>query len=363
MTHNDDFIAQLEDYFEAFDGATPLPDRVRDAIRAELPSARQVRPRTGLLRFSTMLSNVPAGARLGVAAAAVVLAAVLGAAVLNTNGSRVGGPGAAPTPSPSSLSAPSTGSSATSLPSPSVTESGSAEPLTLTAAPIAACDSTDVGPTTCVAAGTYQLNNWPGPNTWPVRITIQLPAGWFDWDAAAGMDAALVDGGPEARGGSGWGVLFATVGDVSRDPCDLAKGVIPAAQVNTPQKLAAAMAAWPKFTATSPQPVKVDGRNGLKLQLSSTAPSACNASGTLWRTTSGGAMNVYPMIASGARDPGTFEIVDTGNGLLVIRTTDFAQTTPTELEAGVAANPTRHSGDLAELHAILDSIRFTTLPG
>ena len=105
MSHNDDFIGQLEDYLEAFDGVTPLPDRVRDAIRAELPSARQVQPRPGLMRVFTMLSNASAGARLGLAAAAVVVAVVLGAAFLNNN-QRGGVVGGAPSPTPTATPAP-----------------------------------------------------------------------------------------------------------------------------------------------------------------------------------------------------------------------------------------------------------------
>ena len=85
MSHDDRFIGQLEDYLEEFDGVTPLPDRVRDAIRAELPSARQVRPKPGLRRMFTMLSFASAGARVGLAAAAIIVAVVLGAAFLYSN--------------------------------------------------------------------------------------------------------------------------------------------------------------------------------------------------------------------------------------------------------------------------------------
>ena len=59
----------------------------------------------------------------------------------------------------------------------------------------------------------------------------------------------------------------------------------------------------------------------------------------------------------------TVEIVDTGNGLLVIRSTDFPQTTSFEVDTnGLSPNPTAHAGDQADLHAILDSIRLTALP-
>ena len=65
------------------------------------------------------------------------------------------------------------------------------------------------------------------------------------------------------------------------------------------------------------------------------------------------------MIGYGNSAPGTYEIVDTGHGLLVIRTTDFPQTSPNELSSGVAADPTRHAADQVALHAILDSIRLS----
>jgi hypothetical protein len=360
MSHSDDFIGQLEDYLETFDGTTPLPDRVRGAIRAELPSARQVQPRTGPMRVFTMLSNASAGARVALAAAAVVVAVVLGAAFLNNNqrGANVGAPD---TPAPTVTTSP------TIVPTQPATSapSSAAAPPTLKYATLAPCNAADTQANTCVSPGTYQLNNWPGSNTWPVMVTIDVPAGWFEWDADAGFDGVLVvDGDPNAAA-SGWGIMFTTVGDVSRDPCDPRKGTIPAAQVSTPQKLAAVMAAWPQFKATAPQPITVDGHSGLKLQLTSTGPDSCRDTGRIWRTTTGGTMNVYPMIGAPtttARAPGTFEIVATGNGLLVIRTTDFPQTSPTEISGGVAPDPTRHAADQTELHAIHDSIRLTALP-
>jgi len=298
-----------------------------------------------------MLSNAPGAARLGAVAAAVVVAAVLGVSLLSN---RAVGPGNGPTTTPPPI-APSASAA------PSASSAAAAGPLTLKGAPLAPCDDVDTAAATCVAAGTYQLNDWPGPQTWPVRVTFDVPAGWFDWDAGPGADAVLVDGGPEARGGSGWGALFATVGEVSKDPCDATKGVIPAAQVDTPQKLAAVMAAWPQFSATTPQAITVDGRPGLKLQLTSTDSAACGAGVKLWQTRSGWTMDGYPMVGAtpALRAPATFEIVDTGNGLLVIRASDFPQTSPNEISGGVAANATRHAADQVELHAILDSIRFT----
>ena len=336
MSHDDPFIGQLEDYLEEFDGATPLPERVRDAIRGELPSVRQVRPTSGPRKIFTTLSTGPTGARLGLATAAVALVAlVLSVAWVNNSRSELGvGAGATPTPAPTPA-------------------------LMLAQASPAPCDTSDTAKS-CLPAGTFQLTGSAGE--WPVTVTFDVPAGWFEWQAAPGFDGVLVDGGAANRTNSGWGAMFATVGDVSRDACDPTKGLIPAAQVDTPAKLAAAMAAWPGFTATTPQPITVDGHSGLKLQLTITDPSACSSSPPLWLTTFGGTVNGYPMVGNSTSAPGTYAIVDTGHGLLVIRTTDFPETSPNEIAAGIASNPTAHAADQVALHAILNSIRLSEPP-
>jgi len=351
MNSNDDFIAQLEDYLETFDGLTPLPGRVRDAIRAELPSVRQVQPRPDPLRVFTMLSNASAGARSGLAAAAVVAAVVLGAAYLNNNRS-AGVVGTVPTATPASTIAPSPAPASTPTSAPSAT----ADLPALRDGTHVACSATDTEKN-CLEPGTYQLTG--GPGLWPVTVTVDVPAGWFEWDAGAGWDAVLAG---EANVDSGWGVMFYTVGDVTRDPCDSTKGSIPAAQVDTPQRLAAAMAAWRTFKASTPQAITVDGHRGLKFQLTSTANRFCGDTGSAGHSSSGASVDVYPMITStgapGTQYVVTVEIVDTGNGLLVIRATDFPQTSPFELSGGLPNNPTRHAADQVKLHAILASIRL-----
>jgi hypothetical protein len=240
---------------------------------------------------------------------------------------------------------------ASAAPAPSAAPSVTSGISSLAQATYVACDPKDTGKS-CLAAGTYRLS---GGAAWPVTVTIDVPAGWFEWDPGwGGADAVLVQGGPEdGYSGTGWGIVFTTVADVSRDPCDSSKGVIPAAQVDTPKRLAAAMAEWPRFKTTATRPITVDGHTGLKFEMTSTAPTSCSSSGSLWRTTSGGLVDVYPMINdSGPSAPATFEIVDTGHGLVVMRSTDFPRTSPAELK-----------GKLAELDAILDSVRLTAQPG
>ncbi len=90
MRENDEFIGRVEDYLVDFDGATPLPGRVIDAIHAELPRTRQVKANLGFMRMplmrSTISSRSPRGfaalAKLGVTAAAVLAIGVVGLTVL-----------------------------------------------------------------------------------------------------------------------------------------------------------------------------------------------------------------------------------------------------------------------------------------
>jgi hypothetical protein len=234
-----------------------------------------------------------------------------------------------------------------------------------------ACDPADTGKS-CLAPGTYRLTG--GPDVWPVTVTIDLPAGWFEvqngelGSAGSGWDAVLVQSGSDTQySGTGWGVMFTTIGDVYRDPCDQSKGTIPAAQVDTPQKLAAAIAAWPKFTETAPHPITVDGHAGLELTLSrttngcGTTEPTTGALGTTWLSASNAVVDGYPF-AYGRKYATTVRIVDTGHGLLAIRAADFLTTSPYELELGLADTATRHAADQAKLQAILDSIRLTDWP-
>ena len=95
MTRNDDFIGQLEGYLDEYEGSTPLPDEVRDAIRAQLPSTQQRPAWWPVRRFPEMNSMM----KLGLAAAAVVVAALLGYNYLvapNIGGRGLGDPSSSP---------------------------------------------------------------------------------------------------------------------------------------------------------------------------------------------------------------------------------------------------------------------------
>jgi hypothetical protein len=342
MNRDDDFIGQLEDYLADVGGVSPLPDRVRDAIRAELPRTRQVRRVRGSGRMFDMVSRASTRARWGLAAAAVVAAVFLGAAILNNGGTGPGiGSAPAATPSPS--------------PSPSPTPR---PPTTLSGAPQAACNPAGGAPD-CLEAGTYSLSS---PD-WPGQVTLDVPAGWFQWRPAADYEGVLADGGPDALEGSGWGVMFTQVGLVSIDPCDRTLGNLDPARTSTVDGLVTAISSWPGFRATAPAPIEVDGFGGQMVELTSTRTSTECPTPVLWITPGSWYLDAYPIVnATATPHTSQLRIVDVDGTLLVIRTTDFPETSPYEEEQGVAPDPTRHTADQVELHEIVDSIRITVAP-
>lgn len=79
MTRHDDFTRQLEAYLDEYEGTTPLPTHVRQAVRAKLPRTKQVGPPSGWpTRYMTMTMNIPGPARFAILAAVVAAVSVLG---------------------------------------------------------------------------------------------------------------------------------------------------------------------------------------------------------------------------------------------------------------------------------------------
>ncbi len=216
------------------------------------------------------------------------------------------------------------------------------------------------GAPNCLAPGTYRLTG----DVWPGEITMEVPAGWFEWQPYTwddAFDGLLVDAGTD--NGSGWGLQFIGVGVVAKDPCDPAKGTYDRAETGTVDGLVAAMSRWPGFEATAPVPTVAGGYSGQLIELTSTLTVADCPYQSLWTIPQGLAVDGYPMVgARGPSRPGTFRIVDVNGTLLVLRTTDFPETSPNELSNGIPDDPTRHAADQVAMQQILDSIRITTAP-
>jgi hypothetical protein len=261
------------------------------------------------------------------------------------------------TPSPSSPTSGS-GAPAASPAAPAgsagsgrATPAASASILSLRVAPGAPCQPGGTGDS-CIAPGRYELDAGLVPGT----ATIDVPAGWFEWEPGGGSEGLLVDGGTDAPNGSGWGLLIMSIGRVSLDPCDSAKGSLRGTP--TVDEMLLTMASWPGFKATAPTSVTVGGMPGQLIQLTYVGkPSSCIAP-AVWTTSSATPIDGYPMVATPSR-PAKFVIMNVKGTLLAIRITDYLEPSPFEIEQGVAQNPTRHKADQPKLQAMLDSIRFT----
>src|SRR5688500_7485674 len=219
MTRNDDFIGHLEGYLDEYEGSTPLPHEVRDAIRAQLPSIHQ-RPVWWPVRRFPEMNNT---AKLALAAAAVVVAAFLGIRFL-LPGQNIGGPGP------------------TAIPTPT------ASPMSLEGANDAALD-----------AGTYVTTPFPGEST---RFTLTFPAGW-----RAFTDFAFIpngEGSSEAPDGMSFG--FFQVAGLYSDPC-FASGVPDVEAGTTVDDLAAAFVDQTAYEVTGPTDITLGGFAGKRIDL------------------------------------------------------------------------------------------------
>lgn len=348
MSDNDRFIGQLEDYLDAYDGDPPIPAHVRDAIRAALPGTRQVRSGRGPWRVITMFSNLSTPVRGGLVAATLVVVVALGATVVANSP----GTGGAPAPSAALSASPSASPARSPEPSPSA---GTTGPTPISMAKPAPCAEGGEG-NGCIAAGTYALNG----TTIPGQVVMTIPAGWFSYEPAAGAMALLVDSGPDAPGGSGWGPMLAGISEIRRDPCDPDAGVFADDEIDTPEEVAAAMATWPGFAVTEPVAITLAGAPGVQVDVSATGDLGACVDPATWSTDIGMWIDAYPMADpdAAARQPATFRILDVGGELLVVRTQATLAISPHEASQGVAPDPDRHAAHKVQQDAILASIQL-----
>jgi hypothetical protein len=333
MRENEGFIGQVEDYLVEFDGDTPLPGHVLDAIHAELPRTRQAKAGPGFMRMPPMLSTISSRAPLGIAAAAVVAVVVLGAVFINrdNNQAGIGGvPAASPTP----------------------VSSQSPEVRMLENANQVSCPGITDRPY-CVEPGTYQLGS---TDIWPAIVTFDVPENWWYYENVPGSAGVLVQT-EDNQNGSGWGIIFNTVDEVSKDPCDRSAGNFDSDEVDTAAELAAAIATWPGFETTEPTPISDLAYAGVSITVAS-APKHEDCSGSsLFTTASSAPIDAYPMVNGQDRSHATeFRIFETEQGLLVVGAMNFPETSPFEEDNGIPFDPERHAEHQVQMDAILDSI-------
>jgi hypothetical protein len=217
MTRTDDFMGQLETYLDEHEGSTPLPEDVRDAIRAELPLIQQ-RPAWWPRRRFLEMNNM---AKLGLAAAAVAVAAFLGFNYLAAP--NVGGPGP---DDPSSTPEPS--------PTPAARLNGQ-EPL-------------DPGRYIAGSAAAFD-------------VTVEVPSGWSasgDWVVIGPRDNAAPDG---------MAIRFYRVNNLAANPLSHSDGPIDPPLGPTVEDLVQALASHPDWETTPPTDITIDGYAGQLVEL------------------------------------------------------------------------------------------------
>lgn len=277
MTRDDDFIGQLEGYLEEYEGSTPLPNEVRDAIRAQLPSIQQ-RPAWWPGRRFPEMSNVM---KLTLAAAAMVVAAFLGFNYLVAP--NIGGPGIDdPTPTPTPV------------------------PVLF--------DEQDDGNE--LAPGTYLITEVE-----PFRITVTVPEGWQNVRV------------PGLVWGDGAVLGFWNLDNLYADPCTPASGLLDPTPGPTVDDLVAAFNRVPGVVLSTPTDVTVDGFAAKQADLRFEGSDSCTGEdAVLWPI--GTAGDAAPAPAPGEVERLWFVDVD-GHRLLIATTdtTDAADEVRAELDA------------------------------
>ena len=203
------------------EGEEQLHDQVYDAVRASIEHKRQ---RVVIGPWSTPTMN--RFLTFGLAAAAVVVAVLIGAQLLTSPGGGIGNP-----PSPSE--------EPTAEPTPEATEAPSATVVT----------NTDV----------------------PVQVTVSTASS--DWVPLPGNDAITKDDDgldpPDSVGAAflAWSWPAGAAFDVYGDPCEWST-TIPETPATTPDEIAAALAAQELSEPTAPVDVTVGGYQGKALTVS-----------------------------------------------------------------------------------------------
>jgi hypothetical protein len=329
---NEDFVQLLERYLDVYESLTPLPDEIRDNVRAALPRIKQTASRKGPSRYLRMTFNVPAAARYGLAAAAVIAAVLLGATFFGGGPiDNIGGERSQP---------------------PSSSPSGMATPRA-DATSLVDAESDDDGN---LPAGNYFLDH----DLLPGRIDFQVPSGWwYFYDATlpetSTAHAILVnslDSG--AANGSAWGLAFTVVDEVWVDPCDRTAGSMDRSVTQSVDALVEAFSSWSEFPVTSVQDVTVGGFAGKRVEITRAEGTTCVGGPNLFETPTG--YLFQPIFPSTAPIVNQLILLDVNGSLLTVWTTDYPARNEFEVGGGASLDPQAHVEDQVELHQILDSI-------
>lgn len=280
MTRSDDFISQLESYLDEHEGSTPLPNDIRNAIRAQLPSTRQ-RPAWWPARRFPEMNQVM---KLSLAAAVVVVAALLGYNYLvapNIGGPRLGDPSptAIPTPTPSPLRGQ--------------------DPL---------------------SAGRYLVD----PAGLPMEVTVEVPDGW-----SAGL--SWVVRGPLGNDApDGMAIRFYTLAPdpLYINPFVISEGVLDPAVGPSVDELVAAMVGHPDWIVIGTEPITIDGYAGQVVHV--TLPEETTADNPFYLFRDAVSSGVYGWQAGQLHD---IHILDVAGERLIVEAFHYPGTSAAHLAA------------------------------
>jgi len=228
------------------EGVTQLSDRVLDLVLDQIPATPQRRAAWPARRFPLVNNNM---VRFGVAAAAVVLAVIVGIGFLAGDGKRGGPP--EPTPSSSAESSPSASAAPEALP----------------------FDGTSL------IAGTYFLSDFP------VGISFEVPvvAAPAEWRACS---ENVVEQGlcywPTAADSAGQ-LQFVIVTNVAADPCGPNVTLLDPPVGPSVDDLVTAISNLKGFNITAPVDISMDGFSGKRFTLIGPTDPLCDGFGA-WST-------------------------------------------------------------------------------
>ena len=300
MTTRNDVDRQLNSFLR--DGPDELPDTSFDAVRGRTEQTRQ-QVVLGPWRVPEMNKVVT----IGLAAAAVVVVAVfVGVQLFGSPSGGTGGPGDELTVTPPS--------------SPSVAQTAAAQ------FPVFP------GPPRPVDPGIYDLGSeFLGPD-FPVSISFVVPAGWLSCANNAGLLCPADGVG---------GVNIINVTNVVADPCDETTLRDPSVGP-TVHDLVTAISRLPWSAVTPPTDVTVDGFHGTELEVTAPTRSPCGGTDDFATWTHVLTPERAAGVAPGERN--RLLILDVQGARVVI--------------AGYYLPGTTSSQDLAEINAIIDSVRI-----
>jgi hypothetical protein len=308
MTQQRDIERLLDQWFS--DGPNRASDRVVDVVADRIGGTRQ-RP---AWRLERRLLDMNPSMKVGMAAAAVVLIAVIGYNLLPGSGMGIGGPAATPSPTPTP----------TPSPTPRVLTEGRLE------------------------AGVYQTRPFASGSAPALTVSFSVPAGWQGYPNWA----VLGPNGTAAPGGIGLGFVIGS--GLYSDPCHWdarGDGTWPQpADITvgpTVDDLVTALRANRAYVTSAPTDVTIDGYRGKQLDLQlplDVDPSTCDKvdgipSYLVW----GPDIDGSDLYAQGPGSRWHLRIVDVAGTRVIVSVGDYAGTS---------------APDQAAAQAMVDSIQF-----